>query len=357
MKKGKELLKAFDYIDDDYLDLVEEMRVKKKVWWKSGAAAAACLCVLTSASAVAFASNMFGVKDLVIGNKSTEAGVSDEATLQETVGQTTAQNVTFNEDGKTGTIVTADGIELEFIIDDDASENSSAAKNQGAADLISLAGTNDSPEAMALKEWNTFCDSYDKDGVIRDRNNLMAPDSWGEDVKYYGVYSDEMADKLREIAAKYNLKLHTKTGTMTFDEFDSYFGGKLLADGTECFGARYFEDGAVSFDADYQDKDGYLIDYQFTRQMKGTFNESFLAVGNAESYEQIPYTTKDGTDVILALSADKALIIFNTENSFTVVNIMADEYSKMVGDENVRGEFSMEKLKSFADTFDFGLLK
>lgn len=349
MKKGKELLKSFEYIDDKYLDLVEEMTVKKtKIWWKSGMAAAVCVGVLTSASAVAFAANIFGVKDLVMSTEKRETTVSTE------VAEAT-QNI--SKGSKTETIIAKDGSEVSCSYELSDVTEQSPVDASSTVDLIGLAGFRDSAESKALKEWYDFCNTYDVDGKIREEHNYDAPDTWGKDVELYGVYSDEMAEKLREIAGKYNLKFHAKTDTMSYDDFDSFFGGKLLPDGTECFGAYYYEDGSITFDADYCDEDGFLIDYQLSRRTKGIFDEVYLNVGNSEDYVQEQYTTKDGTNVILAISNDKGLIVLDTDKSFTIVNVMLDEYGKYEGEEFVEGEFSMEKMKAFADTFNFELLK
>ncbi|MDO5155073.1 MAG: hypothetical protein Q4D51_03820 [Eubacteriales bacterium] len=347
MKKGKDLLKSFEYIDDEYLDLVEEMTVKKnKVWWKSGMAAAICFGVLSSASAVAFAANLFGVKDLVI---STEKKESVNATIED------KENASEGE--HTETVIAADGSEVSCTYEISGEDEKTPVDTNATVDLISLAGFRDSSEAKALKEWYAFCDTYDVDGKIRDEHNYDEPDTWGEDVKLYGVYSDEMAEKLREIAGKYQLKLHTKTDTISYDQFDSFFGGKLLPEGTECFGAYYYEDGSITFDADYCDADESLIDYQLSRRAKGTFDETYLAIGNSEEYVQEQYKTKDGSNVILALSDSKGMIIMDSEKYFTIINIMSEDYGKYEGEKFIKEEFTMDKLKAFADTFNLELLK
>lgn len=336
MKKGKDFLKAFDYIDDEYLDLVEEMKVKNnnKGFWRSKMAAAVCLGVVASASAVAYASNMFGVKDLIFSHE------KNTTEIQEVV----------DADGH----LAEEGVELEYITE--ASSTEAPVVDDETIDLISMSGFNNSPEAMALKEWYDFCENYDTDGKIMDAHNYDEPDTWGKDVMYYRVYSDEMANKLREIAGKYNLELHTGLNTMPFADFEAYFGGKVIPDDSECYGAYYYEDGTIAFDSGCIDEDGYAIDYQVSRCMKGVLDETYLNIGNAGDYKQEAYTTADGTDVILALSDSKALIVVDSDNSFTVVNVLLDWYGKYVGGDFVKGEFTMDKLEAFADTINLKLL-
>lgn len=357
MSKGKDLLKSFEYIDDEYLDLVEEMSVKnKKVWWKTSAAAAAVVGVLASASVVAYASNLFGIKDLVIASKQNDEVVT-EAVSTEAISQDVETKTVITSEGETKTIKTADGNEVGVLVEETPGTEKDAVNENSTIDLISLSGFNTSPEAMATAEWMEFCDNYDKDGSIRDAHNYDELGAYGEDVKLYNVYSEEMANELREIVAKYNLDLHKEKGTIAFNDFEEYFGGKLVSSETECTSGYTYDDGTVQFEASLKDKDGYVIEYQFRRNTKGIFDEVYLNVGNAKGYAQEEYTTKDGSKVILACSDETALIIVDKEKSFSVVNIMADWYEKDNGAETIKGEFTMDKLEEFADTFDFSLLK
>ena len=77
----------------------------------------------------------------------------------------------------------------------------------------SLQGYPDTPEYKASAEWNKFEQSYDRDGKILDKADAeqkrTGVDPFGEKYGSYLIYSQEMADKVDEITAKYNLKLHT----------------------------------------------------------------------------------------------------------------------------------------------------
>ena len=50
--------------------------------------------------------------------------------------------------------------------------------------------------------------------------------------------------------------------------------------------------------------------------MKTSFDGVALGIGNAKSYDQWNYTVTDGTEVLLALSENKALIIADKDNFF-----------------------------------------
>lgn len=75
-------------------------------------------------------------------------------------------------------------------------------------DFISLSGFNDTPESQALAEWQSFLEGYDQDGsIIASVGNN--PTGFEDRYGMYLVYTQEMADKLEEIIAKYDLRLHS----------------------------------------------------------------------------------------------------------------------------------------------------
>lgn len=184
----------------------------------------------------------------------------------------------------------------------------------GNQEYISLQGYTDSPEYMAAKEWRLFEDNYDKDYAILDSvgNN---PTQWNEKYGVYGVYSQEMADKVDEIAAKYNLTLHeNKLIDVDESSLNAQYGEVL--NGAMLAGYGY-ADGTFNADGEF---DGYPI--QLGRVAKGTFDTVYLNIGSSSSYEQWTYTTASGVTVLLCLSHDKALIIADLEESFVSVNVL-----------------------------------
>ena len=71
--------------------------------------------------------------------------------------------------------------------------------------VLSFQGLENTPEQKAAKEWYEFCKGYDTDHSIymAAQGKFQAP----EEYDAYDVYSQEMVDKLDEIAKKYDLKL------------------------------------------------------------------------------------------------------------------------------------------------------
>lgn len=72
--------------------------------------------------------------------------------------------------------------------------------------VFSLSGLKDSPAYQGTKAWFDFTQSYDADGSIQ-KSVWSDPPQFPEKYDAYDIYSQDMADKLDEIAAQYGLQL------------------------------------------------------------------------------------------------------------------------------------------------------
>lgn len=191
-------------------------------------------------------------------------------------------------------------------------------------EYISLQGYSDSPEYKATDEWLRFAAGYDTDLSIMEAYDKECrrtkTDPFGEKYGNYGIYSQEMADKLEEITAKYNLKLHK--GFADCDE-------KILKDkGIDVFsgsasGTGYmYADGTFHMDSTFSG-----MHFQLIRNMRGYFDNTYLNIGDRTGYEQWTYKTKSGVTVNIAYSIkdgefQKAFISADLEKSFVSVNVL-----------------------------------
>ena len=213
-------------------------------------------------------------------------------------------------------------------------------------DTLSLQGYAGSPEYMAMLEWSEFRQNYDRDGeILASVGNDPTP--WDEKYNFggnYGIYSQEMADTLDAIADKYALTLHSGLTSASIDELRERFGDF-------CSEIRYgygycFDDG--SFHCDCETSRGM---FQLRRCMKGVLDAASLNVGNVEDYEQWEYTTACGATVLLALAPHHAMIIAESEQSFTVVNVQAGSEVSPSG-----ACIPAAELEALADSIDFSIL-
>jgi len=103
--------------------------------------------------------------------------------------------------------------------------------------------------------------------------------------------------------------------------------------------------------------DGKPLLYQFYSAVKGTFSRSDYLLANLDNFEEWEYVTADGTTVILAISANKSLLVANLDNCFVFVNILSGTENND-SSKTSYGAQPIDKgdLEAFADGFDFAKL-
>jgi len=242
------------------------------------------------------------------------------------------------------------GIKTAYTEDDFESQEDSENKDvpestvEGEADFIALQGYPDSNEYKASVEWNLFCSEYDADGSILAKIGNSS-NEFIEKYPMYLVYTQEMADKLEEIINKYELKLHeSRTFISSGEELIKEAGtGDFIKNNNIVLGGYVYNDSTFHFDGEAVLKDGTQMGYQFGNYVKGTFSDTYLNIGDANSYREWEYTTKSGVKVSLALSENKALVIADLPDSYVTINLLSGT-QKGITDK---------MLEEFADLFDF----
>ena len=135
-------------------------------------------------------------------------------------------------------------------------------------DFISLSGYQDTPESQALAEWEAFLEEYDRDGAIVGE---IGNNPTGFEGRYgnYLVYTQEMADKLEEIVAKYGLKLHNSMEVVLPTVWPLAAGGTFLRENNTAWSGYIYENGTFRYDGEAE-LEGYgTIEYQFSRAVRG----------------------------------------------------------------------------------------
>nr|WP_325216367.1 hypothetical protein [uncultured Oscillibacter sp.] len=224
-------------------------------------------------------------------------------------------------------------------------------------DFVSLSGLADAPESRALAEWQAFRDGYDRDGaIIAEIGN--SPTGFEEDYGLYSVYTQEMADKLEEIIAKYDLKLHSWMEDVLPGTWP-IAAGDFCGENVTPYTGYIYENGTFRFDGGAELGAGELkgygpIEYQFSRSVKGTFDEVTLNVGNLSGFEEWDYQTAGGTLVTLGLGErNRSLILADLGDSFILVNVLTGRQ----GDDTFSsGPIGREELEALADSFLYSAL-
>ncbi|SCW62521.1 hypothetical protein SAMN02910456_02241 [Ruminococcaceae bacterium YRB3002] len=209
--------------------------------------------------------------------------------------------------------------------------------------MISLQGYSDSPEYKAAQEWSAFEDNYDTDWKILDQVGNK-PTQWDDKYGAYGVYSQEMADKIDEIVSKYSLTLHGACLDGPQEKIDTKFG-KIMDDAN--YAGYYYEDGTFSVDGDFG-----KYDFQLRRTTKGVLDTVTLNIGNINNFEQWEYTTASGVTVSLALSdGDQAIILADLDDSFVAVNVLL-----WMGEDDKPDTMTRADLENMADHIHFEVM-
>ena len=229
-------------------------------------------------------------------------------------------------------------------------------------DILTLYGHSGDAIQSAMKEWYAFTESYDPDGELMDNipDHPEIPNSFEWT---YSCYTLEMADKLQEIANKYNLKLLEE-----WIPFQVWQGGIFLeetgvgslarpdsgAEVTRISGMFYppqnfnmdFELALDGFDSKIWGRASYARKDYFPRDFPGGMDLSL--------FDQWDYTAADGTKLLLALSnKGSAYIIAQPENAMLIYwidgNFSGSAYPTA---EKI---LTKKQLEQIADVFDYSV--
>lgn len=219
-----------------------------------------------------------------------------------------------------------------------------AAPAQGPRDVISLQGYVGSPNYLAAKEWLEFMENYDPDHKIKDTveaHLFQAPEAYS----FYGCYTQEMVDRVEEICRKYHLN---PLGDLWQDEPEVIYQALGIEDVTGSANRAdhgfYFADGSFHLSGEFSELvDSGRVVYDFNSFKKSSFASGYTIVSAVEDFQQWEYTTADGSQVLLARSPTRALILSDREESFESVSIVS-WLTEMV---------DRRTLEQIADSFDF----
>ncbi|MDO4973886.1 MAG: RHS repeat domain-containing protein [Eubacteriales bacterium] len=209
------------------------------------------------------------------------------------------------------------------------------------AEISSLAGTMESPEGQALRDWLAVLSAHENDPYSYEEAMAL-----GEEYQRYMATNPALAKELDAILEKYGL---VKEGVMCVPEDEKSFYeaagvGKLTRDTDET--RNTFLSGYVypvgSFHMEgtlYPEGEDYGVGYQLTRSVKGSFSMAMAGWADPDAYEEWDYTTFDGTPLHLALrrNGHGAMALLDGENSFAALNLLYETWVDHIGDGRIDG--------------------
>ncbi len=228
-------------------------------------------------------------------------------------------------------------------------------------DIITPYGRSGDAIQQALKEWYEFQESYDPDYLLATNE----PDIPGIPNQYeytYSCYTQEMVDKVDEIAAKYNLKLLDVPIVFQRYQSDIFLEetgiqSLLLPDSNaqmlELVGELFLPYNIyMEFQIATENADSPWGHYCYTR--KDYFPEGVAKRMDLSSYEQWDHTTPDGTKLLLALSSKgQGEIIAEQENAMIMISIDGNRTQSDYPDASE--VMTKAELESIADQFDYSV--
>ena len=230
-------------------------------------------------------------------------------------------------------------------------------------DIITPYGRSGDAIQQALKEWYEFQESYDPDYLLA-TNEPDIPDIPNQYEYTYSCYTQEMVDKVNEIAAKYDLKLLKEwipfqryqsdifleeTGIRSLLRQDS--GAQITGMAGMLYPPYNF---SMEFNLVTENAGTLMTSYGYAR--KDYFPRAFPGGMDIDAYEQWDHTTPGGTKLLLALnSKGQGEIIAEQENAMIMISIDGNRATSHTNYPDASEVMTKAELESIADQFDYSI--
>ena len=276
------LNEAFQYVSDEFLDIVEqEKRKKRRPVWRIAGTVAACICLLIVLPVSAIAYNWFGLRDLIL------------------------------------------------------------PKEDNEITCLTMTDYSGRPEVIARREWEHFLEGYDLDGTqyskaIEDGFSTEGREDWD----LYGVYTYDMGEMLDRIAKEYGLTLHTHMDYISGEELENRVGGSFMED-VSVENCRVYEDGSLHFVGVTKLDGSGMVFFRLTCAVKGALDENIPYMGHDDGYAEWQYDTVYGESVRLALGTYEARVLKESDDRYIIVDM---PYGKVYGITNENLQELVDKI-------------
>lgn len=192
--------------------------------------------------------------------------------------------------------------------------------------VLAVRGIKDSPNYLATMEWYEFAQSYES--ILESGYEDNSLENYEVYEYIYGCYSQEMANKVDEIAEKYDLKLLSQQTVIQRWQTDILFDALGIDGVCHAENAARVSDGSGYFFAE----GNFSYDFKFLLpQENGNWDHEVWATVcysrddyfhpiyttmDADLYEEWYYTTSDGVEVLIAQSYSDAVLAAEVEDGF-----------------------------------------
>ncbi len=214
-------------------------------------------------------------------------------------------------------------------------------------------GYKGSNEYKASAEWTAY---YWKNNGSPDADFLSgAEKKYADTCHFYGATNQKMADRLLEIADKYNLKLHyDQLSPLNTEDFYNSIGTEAFLPQNCQSGGYVYEDGSFKWDCFIPTgepewiEDGLIqkgLDFTLFRHMAGTLVPWFSPSEEPDSFEEWEYENLFGNKLIISYNGEKHSMIASYSEGQAFIELSAGyEWSTVE---------SPEQAEEIADLIDF----
>lgn len=271
---------------------------KKRPVGRSVLAAAAIIALLCAMCVGAYAANLFGIRDAVMGSQ---------------------------------------------IISDNYVDGEYAGKKLVDGMTISMQGCIGSPEYEASREFNAFLSAYEANGYNGDALHQPLGD-WGEAHRRVypgGLYTETLVNKFLEISEKYELTpwdaLYEGSGYASFCEIIGSDGFLTLESPSRQGVPNYrvWNDGSFSYGDDWSTggEEERFCPIAINRRVKGSMSIDCLSLDDAHEYHEWSYTTTRGETVSVYSGDHQFIVLYNGENAFIS---LVSQPGDSLGDDEIK---------------------
>ena len=219
------------------------------------------------------------------------------------------------------------------------------APEQKTSIVLSLQGIENSKNFRACREWDTFEKGYDPDGKLlaeAENSGFQAPGAYDA----YFVYTQEMLDKVDEIAKKYFLRLAgRRILTQTYDQaifFEVLGIAPLVRDDASAQYAdgSFFECGDFDIRFSFtvpqgQSSWGHEIHASCLYTNKAYFRTLSVTLWDLQTVKEWNETLPDGTELLIVRSGETAWLLCDRKDAFLTYQIDTTFGREEMTDQNI----------------------
>ena len=232
--------------------------------------------------------------------------------------------------------------------------------------VLTFAGLKDTPAYQAAKEWYEFAESYDPDHAIYYANK-DDPMEFPAEYDAYNLYSQEMKDKVDEIAGKYNLKLagasvenRSEKALLRYLGLENGIGNPEVGASIDSFASGYYENGGLRFYFHMELPEEAVWPYSilgtYTYSPKDCFTTNYCSLNDTGDWKEWNYTTAGGDQVLILRSPTHGRVWIFSDQAEGTVAVSLDAGMEEYSDEDVTKTFMTDRqLEQAVDAIDFSV--